>query len=156
MKKITDQEISINVGQVFSGPGSVFGEINVQLGEFHFPEEGWTDFMLIILGWWIDAALMIRGGESRVEDFLFMDGPFMISGRLRDSQIYLEFIENRKSRTVKHAAAVDFENFCSALRSAAREAIETVNLRTEPPNTNSAQAQIQELIDICDKMESRK
>jgi hypothetical protein len=38
-----------------------------------FPEANWTDFPIVILGWWLEALRSPRGAEVECS---FMDGPF--------------------------------------------------------------------------------
>ena len=59
-----------------SSTGSKWVAIWIVLDGTAFPESGWTDFPLIVLRWWVEAALE----HSRVDvvEWRFMDGPFWI------------------------------------------------------------------------------
>jgi hypothetical protein len=56
-----------------SAAGSITGILAVRVGDFVFPEEGWVDFPVVVLGWW-DAAQSVHAGQPG--RFMFMDGPF--------------------------------------------------------------------------------
>lgn len=56
---------------------SLFFEIYWQHGGVSYPEKGWTDFGVTILGWWFFVVNDLRTGVSRSK-FSFMDGPYAI------------------------------------------------------------------------------
>jgi len=49
------------------------------LHEGAFPGRGWSDFPVIILGWWADALFQLEGPTRREVQWLFMDGPHYVS-----------------------------------------------------------------------------
>jgi hypothetical protein len=57
-----------------SSLGSISGTLAVRLGDFVFPDENWSDFPVVVLGWWHDAARSRQA--AREGRFPFMDGPF--------------------------------------------------------------------------------
>src|SRR5215831_16891236 len=54
---------------------NITGEIWLQVGDFSFPAQSWSDFPVIILSWWLDALMLLR--SRRNAEFLFMDGPYL-------------------------------------------------------------------------------
>lgn len=52
-----------------TGLGSIVGRIHICVDETAFPEVGWYDFPVVILGWWLDA-LMQEGMQPLVLDFM--------------------------------------------------------------------------------------
>ncbi len=56
--------------------GNVTGTIFLDLQGRAFPDRGWSDFPVIILGWWIDAWLQLEVPTRREVQWLFMDGPY--------------------------------------------------------------------------------
>lgn len=56
----------------------ISGKIWWKLNSKSFPEEGWFDFPVVVLKWWLDAAIDLARGKTRIADFRFMDGPFRI------------------------------------------------------------------------------
>jgi hypothetical protein len=57
--------------------GTITGVIYLDLNGVCFPEEGWSDFTIVICGWWLKALTAIYRGESVVAECLFMDGPYL-------------------------------------------------------------------------------
>ncbi|MCB1020413.1 MAG: hypothetical protein KDC27_10820 [Acidobacteria bacterium] len=43
-----------------------------------FPMVGWTDFIVVILGWWVAAILRLLREDSGTERVYFMDGPYAV------------------------------------------------------------------------------
>lgn len=55
----------------------VFSEIYFSIhDDIFFPEKGWDDFSVVIMGWWLERSLGIRGGDKAVLNF--MDGPYYL------------------------------------------------------------------------------
>lgn len=71
--------------------GVVTGQIWLTVDGQAFPEPGWNDFAVVVLGWWTEAiADLLDGAPYR--ELLFMDGPYLaaISGsRLGEGRIRL-------------------------------------------------------------------
>lgn len=79
----------IVVPDSFRRTKSITGEIYFQIGDFFFPEEGWNDFVAIILSWWLHA---IRNSKNDFE-LLFMDGPLKIKAeKTKENEIFLVFM----------------------------------------------------------------
>ena len=73
-----------------SAAGSITGPIWLQLpatGERTaadtFPGDGWSDFPVVVLGWWLGQLARDTGGREAVERCQFMDGPFAFTVRRR-------------------------------------------------------------------------
>lgn len=79
--------------------GDIFFVIDYHL---YFPEEGWSDFVVIILSWWIKSIKgLIVSDIGRTYEFDFMDGtPIFLGMRLDKDNLELCFcingIEKRK------------------------------------------------------------
>jgi len=55
--------------------GNVTGVIYVELASGAFPERGWSDFPVIVLGWWAEALFQLQVPTRREVLWRFMDGP---------------------------------------------------------------------------------
>ncbi|NJK93325.1 MAG: hypothetical protein HC904_16855 [Blastochloris sp.] len=64
--------------QIHKG-GNVTGVIFLNLGGQPYPENDWSDFPVIILGWWADALLQLEEPSRFKVRWQFMDGPFGLS-----------------------------------------------------------------------------
>lgn len=71
--------IIIDLGSLERSRGAITGRIHVSNATSTFPEPEWNDFVVVILGWWLDAAAQIFDGRQRDVQFQFMDGPFSIA-----------------------------------------------------------------------------
>ena len=106
--------------------GNVTGVIFLELNGGAFPERGWTDFPVIILGWLSDALLQLEVPTRREVQWLFMDGPHLVTltkaegsvlGRGYDlSQVHSSLLEAAQ-RVVTHCDQHRmFSNDLEALR----------------------------------------
>jgi hypothetical protein len=50
-----------------------------EFGNHQFPEKGWNDFVVVILGAWLDSLAKLMNGQSNYEELWFMDGPFYLA-----------------------------------------------------------------------------
>jgi hypothetical protein len=57
--------------------GAIVGEVHVRVGALAFPEERWSDFVVVVLGWWLRALVSLTDRRDTVE-LHFMDGPFAV------------------------------------------------------------------------------
>ena len=77
----TNTEINLTIGIDFSSfslseKEVITGEICLSNGNYFFPEKRWNDFVVEILGWWLnDFHKMIQNKEQE-QDFTFKDGDF--------------------------------------------------------------------------------
>jgi hypothetical protein len=60
-----------------------------------FPEHGWTDFVVVILGWWLGGLRDLGQGAEQVS-FMFMDGPLAFRVTAEDPETYrIQCLERR-------------------------------------------------------------
>lgn len=50
--------------------------IFVEIGSLRFPNEQWSDFPVVILGWWMEGSVALQSGTSAEAVFRFMEGPY--------------------------------------------------------------------------------
>ncbi len=58
------------------------GLLFIEVDGFYFPAKNWGDYVLPVLGWWIENLMRLTLPDSEVKN-IFMDGPY--SFRLRRS-----------------------------------------------------------------------
>ena len=88
-----------------SGRGSITGLICFVFGEDFFPAARWSDFVVVIVGWWITALK----SNDRTLDLQFMDGPYRLRvTREADGQAVVECIESRRQELVTTTFRVGF------------------------------------------------
>jgi hypothetical protein len=56
--------------------GNITGEIWLEVAGFEFPGKNWSDFPVIILGWWLDALFKLWSERKKLGECLFMDGSY--------------------------------------------------------------------------------
>ena len=104
--------------------GTVVGPIwlhSKEDSELVFPEAGWIDFPVVILGWWLREIEGLLRASSIEATCSFMDGPFEFilkkSGELR-------LCERRASGTIDVGTLrVSVEDFCQSLNVAASSVV---------------------------------
>jgi hypothetical protein len=96
--------------------GKIVGEIFVTGEEIHFPERGWNDFPVIVLGWWLTALQRPPTGLG-VQIFRFMDGPYEFVVRSESVRIKFDFL--RQGAICASLDDVDFSHFRKSAFSAA-------------------------------------
>jgi hypothetical protein len=70
-----------------SRSGSITAQVFVKIGDFLFPGAGWSDFVVVILGWWLEALRqMSADGTPGDGHFRFMDGPYSFQARSLDEE----------------------------------------------------------------------
>jgi hypothetical protein len=58
--------------------GAVVAPLWLEIGDVKFPEVGWYDFPVPVLGWWIEALRELVSSTSDEATLRFMDGPFEV------------------------------------------------------------------------------
>jgi hypothetical protein len=89
------QHISIEVDlETLENRQNVIGNIYFVI-DYHryFPEEGWSDFVVIILSWWINSIKGLMVSDfGRTFEFDFMDGtPLVLAKKLDKEHLELRF-----------------------------------------------------------------
>ena len=89
------QHISIEVDlETLENRQNVTGNIYFVI-DYHryFPEEGWSDFVVTILTWWINSIKgLIVSDSGRTFEFDFMDGtPIVLAKKLDNENLELRF-----------------------------------------------------------------
>ena len=79
MVMTTETKLVTDLGRLHVRPqGPVTAGIWLVTGDTEFPMVGWSDFAVVILGWWMAALLRLLRNESRTERVHFMDGPYAV------------------------------------------------------------------------------
>jgi hypothetical protein len=59
-----------------SQAGLVYTQFWIRLDDFDFPASGWTDFTVVVLSWWAEAASRLISHQREHQELRFMDGPY--------------------------------------------------------------------------------
>lgn len=66
--------------------GSITGPVFLRFEGGAYPEEGWSDFPVVILGWWLEGITAFLNDGSQSFTGRFMDGPYEFTLRRLTSQ----------------------------------------------------------------------
>jgi hypothetical protein len=86
---------------------NIVGVIYVQMEDVFFPDADWYDFPVRILGWWSNNLFYVI--QNCDNDFLFMDGPFGFSLKMKnENDILISFHTDRKETLTHSTSLVHF------------------------------------------------
>lgn len=77
--------------------GNVLGEVFFNIDGKLFPEKGWSDYIVVIITWWIEEISRM-GKANNIKDFKlnFMDGPLYVKGSfINEYKIQLGFMREK-------------------------------------------------------------
>ena len=91
-----------------SKAGLVSAGLHLCLNNLLFPHAEWTDFTVVVLDWWVVAALRLLRGEQQAVEVRFMEGPFLVTIEARSERTWrLKLVEAGLRADVKAEATVE-------------------------------------------------
>jgi len=97
--------------------------------DFHnyFPEQGWSDFVAIVLNWWVDSCrALLLAPLHETYSFNFMDGPIRVAAKkVTATEVELVFLEGNQVKT--EMGIVPIEDVRTAIVKATRQFINAVD-----------------------------
>ncbi len=109
-----------------SRSGSITAEIVIQIEDFLFPGKGWSDFIVVIFGWWWQAITQALNSSKGVGSFMFMDGPYKVDvKKINEEQSELTFFEERRTEIIKHVSVVETNSIINELYRVSKEVIKS-------------------------------
>lgn len=105
--------------------GAVTAPVYFDWGEYQFPEKGWSDFVVVVLSWWVEAfSRLVCGWETEVE-FSFMDGPMLIRLRLAENgMVTMQCVNQRNTQEmIEYRAIISLSELRSQLKSIASQVL---------------------------------
>jgi hypothetical protein len=76
---MTLTSIVVEVSSVRVRPGGpATANIWLIIDGYEFPTQRWNDFVVVVLGWWVAAFLVLLRNTSTRETMHFMDGPYAV------------------------------------------------------------------------------
>lgn len=132
--RTNDVHVYINVNTLhMSTHGKITGVISLRVGDFYFPERGWSDFLVVILGWWLDEMAKLWHGQQEDEDgvgCLFMDGSFFYGiSEYEGSWWLIECVEGIPEGKVMAETKVERSIFIKDVLSCATQVVEACRSR---------------------------
>lgn len=125
-----DQTISIEVEvDSLEYNNNIIGNISFVVDYHHyFPDEGWSDFVVIILSWWIKSfkGLLVSSMGQKFK-FDFMDGTPVVHGKKLDpNHVELSFEYDNENRENEFKAICKLEELKNSLLTAAKKVLRAV------------------------------
>lgn len=105
--------------------GVITGIIYFDFGDKKFPEIGWNDFVVVILGWWLEGVKKILKNFSENEELDFMDGPLLINLIKKNSEICLLkcIYRGKNEERLEYSQIVNINNFLSIILNGANDVL---------------------------------
>ena len=102
--------------------GSVSGRLFVEVDGIHFPEYDWFDFVLPVLGWWLEDATRLNSPGLEVKS-RFMDGPheLRLVRAAGAADVLLTLCKNGRPEPTQYV--IGYARYLAALRGAARSVL---------------------------------
>ncbi|MBO0950617.1 hypothetical protein [Fibrella forsythiae] len=107
-----------------SSSGNIHGVLYFETSDKIFPDTDWNDFVVVLLGWWVESAINLKQGLSKQERLRFMDGPYSILVKYIDkNQLSLDFIE--KDHTID-SSFIQLSSFINILSKACEKLLKII------------------------------
>ncbi|WP_437905530.1 hypothetical protein WME95_45820 [Sorangium sp. So ce327] len=101
---------------------SITGVLYFDFSGYPFPGERWSDFVVVIATWWLDALEKLERGVDHEAVLRFMDGPYWITLTRQDGNAaLLRCTEDRRGAGVVHEEYIDLPDFAAQVRRTARQ-----------------------------------
>lgn len=103
-----------------------FGKIYIQLNDYSFPDENWTDFGRTIVAWWMQSFRKLLNEEETKVKCDFMDGSYRFDITVINPKSWkFEFIKERaESEEIWQAGEVDVDQATENLLEAAEKIVQ--------------------------------
>ena len=113
-------------GSLHTSPRAASGRFWCVIGEQPFPMEGWSDAVVVVLGWWANALIRLNAQAGDMEVVHFMEGPYEVEiRRLADGTFRVSAVERRKLDVRRPGASdMSFATLSNALIAAATTVLE--------------------------------
>jgi hypothetical protein len=97
-------KIKVNNKSLYiSNSNNIIGEISIEKnGYIFFPEENWTDFVVVILSWWNEKLRYFKYAKiaERIE-LDFMDGPLLVRlEKVNEQEVNLKGIKRNETTRI--------------------------------------------------------
>ena len=123
--------------------GNIVGEISLAGNGWVYPSKGWSDFPVIILGWWFVAIQRVGSRVGASALCKFMDGPYGFRVTSIDQKRWLIECLAENGKGVAQSHELDAEAFLDQLQQAAREVVRAcVKMRIESVDLEHLQSLI--------------
>jgi len=121
--------------------GSVVGPLELRFGEQVFPQPGWSDFVLVVLGWLVDALERVDANEE--VSVSFMDGPFELALAKDGDRVRVHGVERRRQGAVDVlVASVDWAQWARSSIASGEQVVESFDDEAEDHDRDALEAAV--------------
>lgn len=122
------QTIALKINPKSSGrsqAGVVWAGLCVDFGDRAFPDPRWSDFVVVVLTWWVDALTSLLRGKSRRQEVMFMEGPFAVVVEVTAAGAWrLTCVERGLRNVTREQGTIEPKELLSSVVSCAEIALE--------------------------------
>ena len=89
--------------------GQIAGIVYAMVDGIPFPERGWSDSVVVVLSFWLEALNSLVTGVSDSASLRFLDGPFRIDMKRSASGVHLIAVDSRRQDVGVSELDIDLE-----------------------------------------------
>ncbi len=105
----TDLLVRIQEGSLSrSSHGSITGQIWLSFDGRNFPETNWSDFPIVVAGWWLDSVIELVEGQKRDSELRFMDGPFLFRIHIKHKDAWHGVFDEDRASGISEIKSFEF------------------------------------------------
>jgi hypothetical protein len=114
-----------------SRSGLVYAGVSLTLDSVAFPHDDWTDFVVVILSWWTNAAVQLLRSPSPLRiDVRFMEGPYLVAVRALGPDVWhVALVESGQRRRELRSAEVSSAPFVQSILDASTRVLDMCRQR---------------------------
>ncbi len=91
---------------------NIYSTFFVKCNDIEFPDREWLDFPFAVLKMWCEKVLTeVIEVQNSEFSLYFMDGPFYIYCIKNDTEINMQFINNRKNKIIQNEVVISTDEF---------------------------------------------
>ena len=132
--------------RVFETPPYLDTPLCVKANGRYFPDAQWTDFTDEVLSWWAEEYLRNRHGLRPIYNFSFMDGPYRMTARQENDELFLTGINARGREITEFEIVLPVSEFLDELLRAFRK-LRRIAFRTDAFRNERDRQSVLESID---------
>lgn len=103
--------------------GSIVAKVHFEFWTTQFPDSSWSDFVVVLSDWWMQATTALRGRAGGSAQLRFMDGPYRVEARLEAKAhvVRLRCLRDNAHPQVLYDTTVEFDELNRAVQTFARQ-----------------------------------
>lgn len=104
--------------------GAITAIVYLDFGHIRFPEERWSDFVVVLACWWLEAIRNLENNNGKPAVLRFMDGPYWVDiARLEKNILRLQCTDEYVQFRVCHEHSSSLDELGRVVRQFAKEVL---------------------------------